>query len=125
MGHERLLHIRCRLGACGDCCAFACAWLHILVGYDPSLEFTYSDAKSAKKLLKSSGGVEAIVADVCGRNHWPEQPVIQAQRGDIVMMDTPQGAALGICMGSRAAFPGLDGLVFKPLLESRRSWRIN
>lgn len=109
-----------------DCCTFACSWVHILVGFDPSVEFRcYHDAKSALKLLKEEGGVEVIAVNVCQQWGWPECPPLQAQRGDVVLMDTPQGAAMGICLGSRCAFPGVDGITFKLTGEVRRAWRIN
>jgi hypothetical protein len=110
-----------------DCCAFACAWLEILVGFDPSVDFEcYATAKKALKVLEKEGGVEKIAEQVCAKQGWPECNPLRAQRGDIVLTDTPhQGAALGVCVGSRCAFPGLDGITFKLTGEVRRAWRID
>lgn len=108
-----------------DCCTFACSWIHILVGFDPSTEFNYATARQAAKLLKDEGGVEAIAAKICAQWGWPECPPLQAARGDVVLVDTPKGAALGICLGARCAFPGMDGVTYKLTGEVRRAWRIN
>lgn len=45
-----------------------------------------------------------------------------AQRGDIVLAS--ESDALGICLGSRAAFLAPSGLTFRPMTEIRYGWRI-
>lgn len=105
-----------------DCCSFACSWIHILVGFDPSAEFIYNDAKSALNILKREGGVEEIAIAICEQWGWPECAPVRAQRGDVVLIDTDNGPALGICVGSRCVFPGN---LFRLTGECRRAWRID
>lgn len=109
-----------------DCCLFVCDWISLLTGIDPAkkLRGTYADALSAARVLKRHRGVEAIAARQCRANGWPSVPVVSAMRGDIVSLPTEHGAALGICLGRHAAFPGPAGLVFVALHECRHAWNI-
>ncbi|MCW3782124.1 DUF6950 family protein [Defluviimonas salinarum] len=45
-----------------------------------------------------------------------------AQRGDLVL--SSDGAALGICLGARAAFLGPEGLTFVPVSTCSLAWRV-
>lgn len=45
-----------------------------------------------------------------------------AQRGDILL--SADGAALGICLGARAAFLGSEGLTFVPITDCSLAWRV-
>lgn len=47
-------------------------------------------------------------------------PLLTAQRGDIVLYD----GALGVCVGSRCAFAGMEGLVSQRLRDCERAWRV-
>lgn len=50
--------------------------------------------------------------------------ILSAQRGDICMIETAEGAAVGVCLGHNAAFIGKDGLEFMPMSLSIKAWRV-
>jgi len=110
-----------------DCCLFACDVILELTGIDPAedLRGKYSTELGAGRLLEKLDGVEGIAAARCaahGFTEWPNPAF--AQRGDVVLRDTPEhGPTLGICVGSRVAFVGPEGLAFVAAGECRRAWR--
>lgn len=93
-----------------DCCLFAADWLLYSTGNDFAVDYRgkYSSALSARRLVDAAGGVEAIVERAGGVRLDPRL----AQRGDIVARDVGNGTALGVCIGSAAAFLAADGLRF-------------
>lgn len=109
-----------------NCCFFACDWLAILTGEDPAAEYRAraTDALGAARVLSEEGGVEAIAELVCAEKGWPEIGIKLAGRGDVVLLDTPDGPALGVCDGLNSGFAGPAGLTFKRTLGCRRAWRI-
>lgn len=110
-----------------DCCLFACDIINELVGIDPAADLrgTYDSALSAVRVLKANGGVEVIAETRCAANGFKELPSPNfAQRGDLVLTDTPRhGPALGICVGRASAFVGESHLEFYPMASCRRAWR--
>lgn len=76
--------------------------------------------------MKRLGGVEAIACSRCSEDSYTELGnICHAQRGDVVLIDVPgEGPAVGICVGSKAAFAGPNGLEFPPMSACRRAWRI-
>jgi len=51
-------------------------------------------------------------------------PLALAHRGDVVLRETPDGHAIGICCGSLSAFVGDVGLVFEPTLAQVSAYRV-
>jgi hypothetical protein len=118
-----------------DCCLFACDGILAQTGLDPAAKMfrgKYRDALGAARLVRKHGGVEAIASRICGELGFVEVPVRLAQRGDVVAIsgealgdNVPyMGVALGLCVGGTAAFTGSAGLVFHPLKNCRRAWRV-
>lgn len=109
-----------------NCAFFACDWLAMSTGVDPAADYRdrVNSAFSAAYVLREAGGIEAIASAACERWNWQETAPALAQRGDIVTTDTEHSSALGVCVGARAVFAGVDGLEFKPMAECRRAWRI-
>lgn len=112
-----------------DCCLFACDGLRAITGLDPAAKLfrgQYRDAAGAARLVRKHGGVEAIAAAVCAAHGWPEVPPALAQRGDTVIIDTPDGlgAAVGLHLGDRLAFAGAEGVVYHPPAAARRAWAV-
>lgn len=50
--------------------------------------------------------------------------ILSAQRGDICMIETSEGAAVGICIGHNATFVGSHGLEFVPMSLTIKAWRL-
>jgi hypothetical protein len=117
-----------------DCCLFACDGILAQTGFDPAAKVfrgQYRDRLGATRLVRKHGGVEAIAVKFLGSPGYAEVPVLMAQRGDVVLIDqidpeySGMGAALGICLGVEAAFPGASGLVFHPVSKCLRAWRVS
>lgn len=107
-----------------DCALFAAEVVQALTGIDFAAEFRgrYASKAEAVGLLGERGGLEAVVTAVLGT---PRPSPILAQRGDVVMVVTDEGHALGICNGAHAACAGREGgLVFKPMPEWRLAWEV-
>jgi hypothetical protein len=118
-----------------DCCLFACDAVLTMTGVDLASDFRgkYHSAHGAARMLKSYGGTVELLAEAIAEQHeiWELQPVLFAQRGDVVLFNaftnaehTQRGASLGIvsmdgwnCIGA-----GPDGPV--PLSQCVRAWRI-
>lgn len=111
-----------------DCCLFVCDWVHDLTGVDPAsdlgLRGAYETHLHAAKILAERGGLEAIFADYAVRQGWPECKPLKAQRGDVVIADTEDGPAAGVCIGAVGLFQGKGQLTTVNLRNCKRAWRI-
>jgi hypothetical protein len=113
-----------------DCCQFSRHAIAMMRGgEDPAEQFglqPYDTAAGAAAELARLG--LASLEDVPAACGFAEIPVALAGRGDLVARDfTLEGKpspTLGIVEGRTAAFPGPAGLVFCPVLECRRAWRV-
>ena len=108
-----------------DCALFAFDCVRAMTGVDHLAAFRgrYRSAKGAARALKRIGGVETLEELVVGIFGQPE-PIVAAQRGDVVLLDTERGPALGVCLGARSAFAGPDGLAYAPTASARAAWRV-
>ena len=101
-----------------DCCVFAAGAIQSMTGKD-SLEAyrgSVTDARTSARLLDDNGGLGKMVGDILS-----EVPISFAQRGDIVLMDSPDGrGVLGVCTGSDVAYVQAAGIELVPLLSTGR-----
>ena len=75
-----------------------------------------TDARTSARLLDDNGGLEKMVGDMLN-----EVPISFAQRGDIVLMGSPDGrGVLGVCTGSDVAYVQASGIELSPLLSTGR-----
>lgn len=105
-----------------DCCLFACDAVQVVTGHDPAKRWRglYASEKGARRLLRDNGGVIGLAIIAFGA------PVSAANagRGDVVLIDTPDGEALGVCLGSVSAAQGKAGIVFNPISAAKAAWRV-
>lgn len=108
-----------------DCCLFACDAIFTITGIDPAknIRDTYTTKFGASSIVAEYGSLVGLVEAFTEKYYFPEIPVHKAGRGDIVLCDTDQGEALGVCIGRTFCFAGPKGLVFK-LRGIKRAWRI-
>jgi hypothetical protein len=108
-----------------DCALFAFDCVLAMTGEDHLAAFRgrYRSAKGAVRALKRIGGVKTLEELVAGILGAPGQAQT-AQRGDLVLLDTEIGPALGVCLGARCAFAGPDGLAYAPTVAAREAWRV-
>lgn len=106
-----------------DCTTFAAACIDAMTGSDwrARLAAAYTDEASARAYIVAEGGIEAGVTRRLG------EPVasLQARRGDVCLVETPEGPGLAICVGPVAVVPGATGLVRKPLRDVIKAWRVD
>lgn len=104
-----------------DCCLFVCDAIEAMTGADPGARWRglYSSEKGARRVLRDNGGVSGIATLVLG----PAVPAPLAGRGDVVLVDSPSGEALALCIGAVIASQGADGLVFLPLASAKAAWK--
>ena len=112
-----------------DCALFACNVILEITGVDFAEEFRgrYRSRRGAIRALnKIAGlGLEKLADHLADREGIAEVPVAFAQRGDVMLMDTPTGPALGICIGGEVAAPQENaGLAFVPAATARRAWAL-
>lgn len=108
-----------------DCCLFAADAVQAITGVDPAASLRgYTSKAEAVELIAKYGTLEDLVSGKCREMNFVEVAPKLAQRGDLVVFENAGNPALGVCLGAHAAFPGKDGLVFHPLAECRRAWRV-
>lgn len=103
-----------------DCCLFAADAVAAMTGADlaGTLRGRYTTRIGAARILKKQGGLRAIVDARMTRI-----PTLAAGRGDVVLIETEQGDALGICLGRQIVAAGPDGLTFIGLERAEAAWR--
>lgn len=105
-----------------DCCLYVCDAVEAITGTDPAARWRglYSSEKGARRLMRDNGGVLGLATLAFGP---PVMPAL-AGRGDIVLIDTPAGDALALCVGNLIAAQGENGIEFHPLSTSKAAWKI-
>lgn len=108
-----------------DCLLFAADCVEAMTGTDPAAQWRgrWSSAEEAYAILNAEfgGDLAAAVDSVLGERLGG--PAF-AQRGDVVMVDTPNGLALGVCAGSYHVAPWRTGLVALRFSQALAAWRI-
>ena len=105
-----------------DCCTFAAHGVLALTGVDvalPELRSHTSELQAAR-LLKKHGGVAGIATAALGE----PVPVLSANVGDVVLIDTGTGDTLALCNGGTCMAPGPQGLVSFGMDLARLCWRV-
>jgi hypothetical protein len=111
-----------------DCAFFTCDLVAAMTGVDMAAEYRgrYNSQAGAVRVLRQAGGLERIAEKMAHRHELEEVKPAFAQRGDVAMLDTDDGPALGVVAldGRNALFSGPQGLRAVPVLSCRRAWRI-
>jgi hypothetical protein len=106
-----------------DCCSFAIDGVVAVTGHDymAPLRGQYSTAAQAARLMRDAGGLQALVCQHLGATR-PQ--AAQAQRGDVVLLPTPHGPALGLCVGAQAIAAGELGTVAYSMTAALAAWAV-
>lgn len=111
-----------------DCCLFVADWIEQATGVDcaASLRGTYSSGLGAQRILEDHGGIFGTVKHFVEPMGFVSTDYRFTTRGDIVVQDCGNGDAMGIVVGSMAAFVGKEGLQFAKLntTAAAQFWRI-
>jgi hypothetical protein len=109
-----------------DCCTFAADVVFECTGVDPIDNLrpdglaSWSTELQASKVLKRHGGLAAMVTSRLG------QPIAvpMAQRGDVMMINMHDRAALVICLGAQYAGAGPAAITYGSINEATMAWRV-
>lgn len=114
-----------------DCALFACDCILAMTGDDAAAWFRgkYRGCHGARRIIRKftkGYGLESLTDTITRQHHFYEVPVAKAQRGDLLLLDSPLGPTLGIVSldGFRAYAASLQGLDTFSVLAARRAWRI-
>ena len=111
-----------------DCCISACDIVERMTGEDIAARFRgYSGKEEMLATLETHGGVESIAETVMKEHGCGEIPIALAGRGDMSMLDTPDGPTMAIVDmdGIHAAACSAKG--WRPVnikQHATRTWRI-
>lgn len=109
-----------------DCLKFACDCVAAQTGRDywPTFAGLYGDRREALRLLMKYG--KTFRDAVSGILEAEPQPVLMAQRGDVLLYHDVEDH-LGVCLGATVAVLGPGGLVQLPLTDPgmKAAWRID
>lgn len=105
-----------------DCCLFVCDAIEVITGVDPGARWRglYSSERGARRVLRDNGGVVGLATLILGA----PVPTALAGRGDVVVIDTPNGDALAMSTGSVIAAQGESGIEFHPITAAKAAWKI-
>jgi hypothetical protein len=107
-----------------DCAIFAADCIRAMTGEDIAASFrgTYSDAKSAVRVLKKAGFQDLVgMAEF----HLEEIPAISARDGDIAAFESDEtGWTLGVFIGERVISRGLEALGTVDRSRVNRAFRV-
>lgn len=106
-----------------DCALFAAGAVRAMTGHDPAAAWrgTYTSLEGGLKRLRKAGFEDHVdhVAKLL-----VEVPPAFAQVGDIALVETPEGLALGIFTGETIACLRLTGLGHLPRKAAVKAWTV-
>lgn len=103
-----------------DCATFAFDWIETCTG-ERLLDVGHDDAASAARAIAAEGGLEAGLVARLGP---PLDNVLQAQRGDVGLVDIEGRQSIVVVIGDLAVGPSADGLAAVPFSALTHAWRV-
>lgn len=81
-----------------DCALFAAGAVEAVTGEDPAAKWRgqYTTEAEGMALIRAAGFADHIAA---ARHERHSCPVLKAQKGDLAILDSPDGQALGVVVG--------------------------
>jgi hypothetical protein len=111
-----------------DCCLFVADAVIAMTGTDLALQFRtkYRTRLGALRRLNiNRGGVAAIASAVMIAYRCPEIAIRAAGRGDVILLQMPEGDILGLVSLNGTFVAAADrGFIEVPRALARRAWRI-
>ena len=102
-----------------DCAQFVRGWVTARIGRDPATGYEYATLEEGQEALQRDGYADHVefVAE-----HLTEVRTTHAQVGDIAVVESEHGSALGILTGEHVAMVGADGLMLTPRAAMLRAF---
>lgn len=106
-----------------DCALFAADCVAAMTGLDIADDFRgrYRSATGGRRALRLAGYADHVALAAA---HFAEIPVAMVVPGDIAVLPTDEGPALGIVQGEAVYVVARDGLAAWPLLTASRAFRV-
>lgn len=104
-----------------DCALFAAGAVEAMTGENPALPIDYDTIRRGLVALRDAG-FDDHIAFVAAR--FEEVHVSRAQAGDLAVIATAEGPALGVVQGPNVYVAGRTGLGFVELLGAVRAFRV-
>lgn len=107
-----------------DCCLFAADAVHAMTGIDFAAAFRgkyHTEKGAVRALIKyGNGDIKHTLNAIFG----PLKPRLNAGRGDLVLVGTDTGDALGVVASGKIWVATLDGLATMPLSHAQGCWSV-
>jgi Domain of unknown function (DUF6950) len=107
-----------------DCATFAAGAIEAVTGQNPlqELGLRYTTLRDGLRGLSRAGYLEPVAFV---RGTYPEIAPALARVGDLAVLDTPEGPALGVVAGAVVLAPRVpSGLASRPLTSAVTAFRI-
>lgn len=106
-----------------DCALFAAGAVEAMTGEDMAAAFrgAYDSAEGGLVAMQAAG-FESPIALAASR--FERIPASLAAVGDIAVVDTENGPAIGVVQGAQIAMVGPSGLMLVPLTSARLAFRV-
>lgn len=103
-----------------DCALFAADCVKQITGIDYATEFRdkYKTEQGAREALKKYG--KGTLLKTIDSKFTRYSSALLAQRGDIVYFQK----ALGVCIGKNCCFYDKHGMVFVPIINMEKAWKV-
>ena len=106
-----------------DCCLFAADAVAAMTGVDIAAPWRgrYTTLRGGIRVLRRSGHRDHVALAAA---HFAEIPPLSAQPGDLAVLATQAGPALGVVQGEAVYVLGPQGLGLVSLLRAHRAFRV-
>lgn len=100
-----------------DCALFAAGAVAAMTGHDYAAPYRgrYTTIRGGLRILRRDGFADHVALAAA---HLPEKPVARANPGDLAVIDTLDGPALGVVQGEGIFVLGQNGMALVPLLSA-------
>lgn len=107
---------------CGLFAARCCDAIREDGGAEDELRTHFTDEDSARIWVGANGGIEALVSERLGA---PLDKWWRGRRGDLALVETSDGPAVGVSTGERIAVLSTNGLTFLTIDKATRIWLVD
>lgn len=106
-----------------DCALFAAGAVQAMTGVDYAAAYRdrYTTTRGGMRILRRDGFSDHVALAAA---HLAEKPVARALPGDLAVIDTPDGPALGVVQGEGIFVLSQSGMALVPLLAACKVFEV-
>ena len=107
-----------------DCALFAAGAVEAMTGVDLAAGFrgTYTTVEEGFERLRAAGFADHVAM---AEAHFDRIAIALAQPGDLAVLSTPDGPALGVVQGEYIYVPCAGSIGLVPIIEANHALRVN